>query len=82
MPRYVDPRTPWRIEFFQRHRVDDPSRAVPARAFLDANPAGVRADMLAVIKAVADAPPPRFAGGGKWEAMHGDMKGFDHRGQR
>lgn len=27
--------------------------------------------MLAVLKAVADAPPPQFSGGGKWEAMHG-----------
>jgi len=32
--------------------------------------------MLAVLKAVADAPPPRFAGGGKWEAMHDEMKGY------
>ncbi len=32
--------------------------------------------MLAVIKAVADAPPPQFSGGGKWEAMHGEMTGY------
>jgi hypothetical protein len=32
--------------------------------------------MLAVLKAVAEAPPPAFSGGGKWEAMHGDMGGF------
>jgi hypothetical protein len=32
--------------------------------------------MLAVVKAVADAPPPMFSGGGKWEAMHGDMSGY------
>ena len=32
--------------------------------------------MLAVLEAVADAPPPRFSGGGMWEAMHGDMAGF------
>lgn len=32
--------------------------------------------MLAVLKAVADAPPPMFSGGGKWEAMHGSMKGL------
>jgi hypothetical protein len=32
--------------------------------------------MLAVLSAVADAPPPRFSGGGMWEAMHGDMAGF------
>ncbi|HJX54944.1 MAG TPA: hypothetical protein VJ801_19445 [Polyangia bacterium] len=32
--------------------------------------------IVAVVKAVADAPPPAFSGGGKWEAMHGDMSGF------
>jgi hypothetical protein len=31
--------------------------------------------MLAVVNAVAEAPPPQFSGGGKWEAMHGDMAG-------
>jgi hypothetical protein len=76
MVRDTDLHTPWRIEFFQRHVANDPSRAVPARAFLDTCPVGARADMLAVITAVAEAPPPRFAGGGKWEAMHGTMKGF------
>ena len=29
-----------------------------------------------MLDAVAEAPPPAFAGGGKWEAMHGDMSGF------
>lgn len=24
----------------------------------------------------AEAPPPAFSGGGKWEAMHGEMSGF------
>lgn len=32
--------------------------------------------MIAIIRAVADAPPPVFSGGGKWEVMHDDMKGF------
>jgi len=32
--------------------------------------------MIAVVKAVADAPPPVFSGGGKWEAMHGIMAGY------
>jgi len=32
--------------------------------------------MLAVLKAVADAPPPQFSGGGKWKAMHGSMAGY------
>jgi len=29
--------------------------------------------MIAVLDAVAEAPPPRFSGGGLWEAMHGIM---------
>lgn len=32
--------------------------------------------MAAVLAQVAAAPPHRFAGGGKWEAMHGEMAGF------
>jgi hypothetical protein len=32
--------------------------------------------MIAVLDAVAAAPPPSFSGGGKWEAMHGKMSGF------
>ncbi len=32
--------------------------------------------MVAVVTAVAEAPPPRFAGGGKWEVMHDKMKGY------
>lgn len=31
---------------------------------------------MAVLEAVASAPPPTFSGGGKWEAMHGTMSGF------
>ena len=32
--------------------------------------------MVAVLAAVAAAPPKRFAGGGYWEAMHGGMAGW------
>lgn len=70
------PATPWLIHFFERHLDDDPEQAVPGRAFLSACPDKVRQTMLAVLKAVADAPPPAFSGGGMWEAMHGDMAGF------
>ncbi|MGB8932189.1 MAG: hypothetical protein WCC48_13175 [Anaeromyxobacteraceae bacterium] len=66
--------TPWQVHFFQRHASDDPGRAIPAMAFLD--DCLVAARLLAVVKAVADTPPPAFAGGGKWEAMHGEMSGF------
>lgn len=75
--RYQDQEnTAWRIHFFQRHIDDDPAESVPGRDFLDECPMAVRAQLIAVVKAVADAPPPMFSGGGKWEAMHGDMKGF------
>jgi hypothetical protein len=29
-----------------------------------------------VLEAVRAAPPPAFSGGGKWEAMHGEMGGY------
>ncbi len=49
--------------------------SVPGADFLDDCPAKVRGTILAVLDAVAAAPPPAFSGGGKWEAMHGDMGG-------
>lgn len=66
----------WRIHFFQPHEADDPARTVPAVEFLDALPTKVAAEIHAVLDAVAAAPPPAFSGGGKWQAMHGDMAGF------
>lgn len=75
-PEGAPSRSPWRIHFFQRHEHEDPEQAVPAREFLDSCPPGVAAKLVAVIKAVAEAPPPAFGGGGKWEAMHGEMNGF------
>jgi hypothetical protein len=70
----VDLRAPWRIHFFQRHVAEDPTRAVPGRDFLERCPVGPR--FAAVLKAVAEAPPNAFAGGGYWEAMHGTMAGY------
>jgi Txe/YoeB family toxin of Txe-Axe toxin-antitoxin module len=67
---------PWRIHFFQRHVDDDADRAVPSIEFLDGLPAKVAAEIHAVLDAVAEAPPPSFSGGGKWEAMHDDMAGY------
>ena len=46
------------------------------RTFLDGVPPAVRAEIRAILEAVAAAPPPAFSGGGKWEAMHGTMGGF------
>jgi hypothetical protein len=66
---------PWRIHFFRRHAEEDRSRSTPAMEFLDAVPVMARAEIVAVLEAVAEAPPPAFSGG-KWEAMHGDMAGF------
>jgi hypothetical protein len=40
---------------------------------MDGLPIKVLAEMVAVLDAVAEAPPPAFSGGGKWEAMHGAM---------
>jgi len=50
--------------------------SVPGADFLDSCPPKVRGTILAVLDAVAAAPPPAFSGGGKWEAMHGNMGGY------
>ena len=50
--------------------------SVPAADFLDGAPPKVRGTILAVLDAVAAAPPPAFSGGSKWEAMHGEMGGY------
>lgn len=73
LPKWKEP---WLIHFFKRHKADDSAQALPGREFLDACPTAVRAKLIAIITAVADAPPPMFSGGGKWEAMHDDMSGF------
>lgn len=67
---------PWDVRYFRRHRKDDPSRSVPARDFRQSCPLGVRADIDATLTAVAEAPPPQFSGGGRWQAMHGSMAGY------
>jgi hypothetical protein len=64
------------IVYFQRHRDDDPDCGVPGRRFLSGCPTKVRAKIVAVLAAVAAAPPKRFAGDGYWEAMHGEMTGW------
>jgi hypothetical protein len=62
---------PWDIVFYKAA-----DESVPTDDFLDACPVKVRAQLLAVLDAVTEAPPPRFSGGGRWEAMHGDMGGY------
>lgn len=61
----------WDIAYFV-----DQQGNVPAESFLENCPMSVEAHLIAVLDAVAEAPPPQFSGGGKWEAMHGDMKGY------
>ena len=48
----------------------------PALEFLDTCPSTIDAQFTAVLDTVAAAPPPRFSGGGKWEAIHGTMGGW------
>ncbi len=64
-------RRPWRDGFFV---AADGSK--PAEEWLQGLPAKPAAEVIAVVMAVRDAPPPTFAGGGKWEAMHGAMAGI------
>ena len=64
------------VVYFKRHIAEDPSQSEPGRDALAAYPPKVRATMRAVLIAVASAPPKRFAGGGYWEAMKGDMTGW------
>lgn len=61
----------WGIVFYKTTRGD-----VPGVDFLNRCPAKVRGTILAVLDAVAAAPPPAFSGGGKWEAMHAGMGGY------
>ncbi len=61
----------WDIVYYEA-----PDGSVPAIEFFDRCPVKVAANLLAVLDAVAEAPPPQYSGGGKWEAMHGSMGGY------
>jgi hypothetical protein len=50
----------WDIVYYKTANGD-----IPAVDFLVGCPTKVRANMLAVLDAVAEAPPPSFSGGGK-----------------
>lgn len=68
---------PWKVAYFRRRAEHDPDQAVPAKDYLWTEcPTSVAAFFAAVVVEVAKAPPPKFAGGGYWEAMHGDLAGF------
>ena len=64
------------IAYFRRHRDDDLDEPVPGREFISSCPTSVQAKLVAVLIAVAAAPPHRFSGGGFWEAMHDQMTGY------
>lgn len=66
----------WDLAFFKRHLDDDPDESEPGRQYLREVPSSVEAHMRAVVVQVAAAPPDKFAGGGYWEAMHGEMTGY------
>lgn len=66
----------YEIVYFKRHADDDPDEEAPGKAFLDACPTSIRAKLYARLVVVAAAPPERFAGGGYWEIMHGEMAGY------
>jgi hypothetical protein len=66
----------YEVAFFRRHKDDDAGETVPGREFLNSLPPAVAARLRAVVIAVAKAPPHKFAGGGKWEAMHDTMAGI------
>ncbi|MGO9753114.1 MAG: hypothetical protein ACLP8S_33905 [Solirubrobacteraceae bacterium] len=67
----VDRTPPWSVIYYQAS-----DGTVPALEFLDDCPGKLDGEFTAVLDAVAAAPPPKFSGGGKWEAMHGEMTGY------
>ena len=65
----------WGVEYFARHKSNDPGEAVPGRDFLSSIPPKVRARFVALLEVIADGPPMSF-GGGYWEVMHDAMAGY------
>jgi hypothetical protein len=76
MPRHErELQLPWSVIYYQA-----PDGSAPAIDFLSGCPGKLEAEFAATLDAVAAAPPPRFAGGGKWEAMHGTMSSWHESG--
>jgi hypothetical protein len=71
MPRRREQSPNWIAAFYV-----DADGTVPAMEFLDACPTSVRAELLATVVAVRDAPPPSFPPSGRWTAMRDEMRGF------
>jgi hypothetical protein len=70
VPRRGEPDA-WDVVYYRQ-----PNGHTPAIDFLDGCPIKLQARFDAVLDDVAAAPPPRYSGGGRWEAMHGDTGGF------
>jgi hypothetical protein len=70
-PPAVDRTPPWHVIYYKAA-----DGHVPGLEFLDGCPGKLEGEFIAVLDAVAAAPPPQFSGGGKWEAMHGEMTGY------
>lgn len=62
---------PWSVIYYRTA-----GGSAPALDFLFGCSPAIRAQFVAVLDAVAVAPPPQFSGGGFWEAMHGVMGGW------
>jgi hypothetical protein len=69
--RKLDAGPAWLITYYLTQE-----ESAPAVEFLRRCPIAIRAQFVAALHAVAAAPPPRFSGGGIWEAMHGAMSGW------
>ena len=76
MSQPVSRRQKWKSQFLQRPRSEDPQQSIPTMEFLDRLSDTTVAEFQAILDAVAEAPPPSFSGGGKWEAMSGEMSGY------
>lgn len=61
----------WTVAFYATARGE-----VPAREFLVSCPPTVRGRFFTILRALLDAPPPRFPPSHLWHAMHGSMKGI------
>jgi hypothetical protein len=70
-PGQFDVQPAWLITYYLAQ-----DKTAPAVEFLRVCPPAIRAQFVNVLNAVAAAPPPRFSGGGTWEAMHGVMGGW------
>lgn len=70
----LSPDSPHSVEFFKLEESNQST--IPSLEKIAEWPSQAVAKILPILAAVAEAPPTKFAGGGKWEAMHGPCKGM------